>query len=206
MCFAAKWVGRKGVEFWSDLDGHQTMIQKAWDLLNEADAVLHYNGARFDIPHLQREFMEAGFTPPSPFKQIDLLKTARTKAKFLSNKLAFVAPRLGQKGKVKHEGFGLWLKCMDGDEAAWKRMRSYNIRDVTELEELYTTLLPWITTHPSHGAQTGTDVCPRCGSEERRKDGFYYTAIGKFQQYQCKVCGGWSKDSKRLEATSLVAV
>lgn len=195
--FAAKWLGEKGTKFYSDFhDGHDEMVGEAWTLLDEADAVLHYNGRRFDIPHLQREFMQGDLAPTSPFKQIDLLEAVKKQARFFMNRLAHVAPQLGLKGKVEHEGFPLWLKCMEGDEAAWKRMKKYNIRDVTELEDMYNLLLPWIPSLPSHAAFTGENVCPKCGSKELRPNGYAYTNQSKFQRYQCKSCGGYHRSTK----------
>lgn len=207
LCFGAKWLGEMKVEFWSDQNGHDRMVNKAWELLNEADAVLHYNGTSFDIRHLQREFMEAGLNPPSPFKQIDLLKVVRRQARFISNKLAHVAPQLGLHGKIDHGGYmDLWRGCRDGDPVAWRKMRRYNVRDVTELESLYTLLLPWIPNHPSHAAESGADVCPKCGSADLRCEGYATTQLGKFQKYQCKHCGGWSRSNKRESGAGLVQV
>ena len=37
---------------------------------------------------------------------------------FQSGKLAYIGPLLGIGGKVKNEGFELWLKVMAGNEAA----------------------------------------------------------------------------------------
>lgn len=205
ICFAAKWVGIPGVEFYSDFhDGHETTIIRAHEMLDEADAVLHYNGARFDIPHLQREFMEAGMKPPSPFKQIDLLRTMKKEAKFISNKLAFVAPRFGLRGKLQHEGFALWVKCMEGDERAWKRMQKYNIRDVTELEKLYMKARPWIRSHPSIAAFTGENVCPKCGSPKLQRRGYAVLSTGKYPRLHCQGCGAWSRGTKRVNATEVV--
>lgn len=207
LCFAARWVGEKGrVEFWSDLDGHDVMIQRVWELLDETDAVLHYNGVSFDVPHLQREFMEAHKLPPAPFKQIDLLKAVKAKGRFLSNKLAHVAPQLGLKGKVEHEGFGLWKKCIAGDEKAWRRMRRYNIRDITELEKLYFEIRPWIPGHPSFGAHSGLNVCPKCGSGDLESRGFALTTTGKYQRYRCGGCGAWSRNTHRVEKTEIAQV
>lgn len=126
MSFAAKWYGEPNSKtvFYSDFhDGHDAMLWKAHDLLDEADIVMHFNGRKFDIPHLQREFMENAMLPPAPYKQVDLLEVVKKQARFFMNRLAHVAPQLGLKGKVEHEGFPLWLKCMDGDAAAWKRMK-----------------------------------------------------------------------------------
>lgn len=205
-CFAAKWVGDRKIEFRSDfVDGHEPMLKRIWELLDAADAVLHFNGESFDVPHIQREFMEAGMPPPSPFKQIDLLKTVRRKARFLSNKLAHVAPRLGLQGKVENGGFRLWLRCLDGDEKAWRLMRRYNIRDITELEKAYEVLRPWVVSHPSYGALSEEDVCPRCGSGELHWRGYVTTAVSKFRRFQCQGCGGWGRSTVRESKTGLVA-
>src|SRR5690606_29962163 len=75
ICFAAKWKHIDETMFYSTFhDGKDVMIEQAHIMLDHADAVIHFNGARFDIPHLNREFVEAGLTPPSPYAQIDLLK------------------------------------------------------------------------------------------------------------------------------------
>lgn len=203
MSFSARWLGVKtSPVFHADwTNGHAEMIQEAWTLLDEADAVLHYNGKNFDIPHLQREFMEHGLRPPSPSKQIDLLETVRKQGRFFLNRLAFVAPQLGLKGKIEHEGFPLWTKCIQGDKAAQKRMENYNKRDVTELEELYTQLRPWITSHPSFAAHTGEDVCPKCGSSHIQWRGYAITAQTKFRKFQCQDCGGWGRSTTKESAS-----
>jgi hypothetical protein len=195
--WAAKWYGeRKKIEFQAEWSaGHDAMIERAWELLDEADAVLHFNGRRFDIPHLQREFMQAGLTPPSPYKQIDLLETVKKQAKFFMNRLAHVAPELGLKGKIEHEGFPLWVKCMDGDPDAQRRMELYNKRDVTELIELYDTIRPWIVSHPSFAAHTGEQVCPTCGSKHLNWRGYAMTAQTKYRRFQCQDCGAWGRST-----------
>jgi DNA polymerase III epsilon subunit-like protein len=98
--------------FSSILNGKKTMLKKIHSLLDECDAVIHYNGTRFDIPTLNKEFLEAGMPPPSPYHQIDLLKTSRKEFRFPSNKLDYVARALGLGQKTKHEGFELWIKSV----------------------------------------------------------------------------------------------
>jgi hypothetical protein len=207
ICFAAKWVGEKEVEFRSDHhDGHKRMVRRAHRLLDEADVVLHFNGRRFDVPHIQREFVELGLLPPSPFKQIDLLETVKRQFRFLTNRLAHVAPQLGLAGKEEHEGFGLWLKCMGRDRDAWERMRSYNIRDTLLLEEAYGLLRPWIMSHPSRAAFAGMDVCPRCGAGALQWRGYAVTATGSYRRFQCKGCGGWGRSTVREGKTRLTQI
>lgn len=199
ICFAAKWIGEKGVKFHSVWDdGRDDMLAAAHALLSEADVVMHYNGRRFDIPHLNREFVLAGMLPPEPFADIDLLTVARSQFKFQSNKLEHVSQQLGLGGKVKHEGFDLWRKVLGGDEVAQRRMRKYNIKDVTLLEDMYEILRPWIKNHPSRPLHDGHGACPVCGSGKVQRRGFAYTKVSKFQQFQCQACGHWFRGTSRV--------
>lgn len=199
MCFAAKWQGARRVEFFSSFhNGKADMVGAAHELLDSADAVCHYYGKRFDIPHLNREFVEAGMTPPSPYKQIDLKQQVARRFKFPSNKLQYVSTALGLEGKVQHSGHSLWVRCMAGDEKAWAQMRKYNKQDVVLLEQMYNRLLPWLTGLPNVALHTAadTDVCPKCGSCDLQRRGFETTSVGRFQRFQCQGCGGWSRSGK----------
>lgn len=202
LCFAAKWHGNKKVEYYDERDGHREMIEEAWRLLDEADWVVHYNGKRFDIPTLYKEFVQYGMPPPSPIKQIDLLQTAKKQFRFPSNKLDYVAQALGLGSKVKHAGFQLWIDCMDGCPKAWKQMKRYNIQDTKLLETLYERLLPWIPQHPNFALYAEIDgdevVCPSCGGKHHQKRGFAYTNVSKFQQYNCQSCGKWFRGRENL--------
>lgn len=212
--FAAKWRGSKRVHFYSDFhNDHPTMVQALFDMLDEADIVVHYNGRTFDVPHANREFLLNGpGVPPSPFQQIDLLQTVRKRFRMASNKLDHITQQLGQAGKVRHTGFDLWRDCMAGDPKAWALMRRYNKGDVTELEELYDGLLPWIMHHPNMsmyspridldpdtGKPMVVDVCERCPDGGRlQRRGYAYTKASKFRRYQCQECGGWSRGKKAI--------
>lgn len=198
LCFAAKWAGDEDVQFFSEWQhGREGMVRAAWAALDNADVVVHYYGSRFDVPHLNREFIEAGLTPPSPYKQVDLKVAVAKRFKLPSNKLEFVSQVLKLDGKVKHEGFGLWKGVLDGEEGARRRMAVYNIRDVELLEEVYERLLPWIPGVPSR-LLYGGDGCPACGSPDIHLVGPYRTKLSAFAQYRCVDCGSFSRDSKRL--------
>ena len=206
MCFAAKWHGDKKVHFYSTHHhGQDAMIHQAWKLLDEADAVVHFNGTSFDIPHLNREFLLAGLTPPSPYKEIDLLRTAKRRFRFFSNKLAHITEQLQLSGKLSHTGFQMWKDAIAGDERAWSLFRRYNIQDVRTTEELYDRLLPWISNHPHVGLYDGVegDSCQRCGGQDLERRGFAYTPLGKFQQFRCRKCGGWSRGNNTLASVDV---
>lgn len=204
LCFAAKWLGEPVMQFYSDhQDGHEAMVRQAWTLLDRADAIIHYHGKRFDIPHLNREFLRLGLSPPSPYKHIDLCQIVKRQMKFPSNRLGWVAKELEFGTKEEHEGFKLWLKCMAGDEEAWKRMRSYNERDVQLTEDVYYRILPWITGHPSHGAYHSAPCCPNCGSVRLQKRGTVTTKVARYARLVCLDCGKWSRASARLDKTAV---
>ena len=51
LCWAAKWLGSDKVIFSSvQKTDPKEMLGKIHALLDEADAVIHYNGTKFDIP------------------------------------------------------------------------------------------------------------------------------------------------------------
>lgn len=196
LCWAAKWYGEEGIMFQSIYEhGKEKMLQTVYHLIDEADAVIHYNGTKFDMPTLNQEFLLAGYAPPSPVKHIDLLKTARQRFRLPSNRLNYVCEYLGLGQKVKHKGMELWRDCMAGDAEAWDIMRKYNIMDVVLLEKVYEKLLPWISNHPNYGLfdDSSAMVCPNCGSHNLHKRGFYDTQTLRYQRYQCQDCRAWSK-------------
>jgi RNase_H superfamily len=201
LCFAAKWLEEDKVFYFSvKKHGKKKMLKAAHKLLSEADAVIHFNGTRFDIPTLNKEFLLNEMAPPATFQQIDLLKTARKQFKFPSNKLDYLAQVLGVGKKIKHAGHELWVKCMAGDLLAWEEMETYNIQDVYLLEKVYFKLQPWIMNHPSHAVFAEADICSNCGGHNLQKRGFSYTQAMKYQRYQCQDCGTWMR-SKKAEKT-----
>jgi DNA polymerase elongation subunit (family B) len=210
LCWAAKWLGEDGVTFSSVMKtSHKNMLKAIHKMLEEADAVIHYNGTRFDIPTLNKEFLKHGMFPPSSYKQIDLLKTARQQFRFPSNKLDYVASSLGLGKKHKHEGHELWVKCMARDVAAWATMEEYNKQDVVLLEKVYYKLLPWIKGHPNinlHNPAHNGIVCSNCGGSHTQRRGFHYTTVAKYQRYQCRGCGTWMRSRVSDKEQQLFAV
>lgn len=200
LCWCAKWLGEPEIFFESvNGIGEKGMASRMHKLMSEADAIVHYNGNRFDIPTLNKDFLLQKLPPPPPSKQIDLLRVVKQKFRFPSNKLDYVAQALGIGKKVKHEGFELWLKCMAGDVKAWERMKKYNEQDVLLLEKLYHKLRPWIKNHPNHSLHADDpDCCPKCGSETYQRRGVERTAACVYRRFQCMKCGGWFRSSSNI--------
>jgi hypothetical protein len=205
LSFAARWIDapKKDIYFASNRDGgHEAMIGLAWDLIDEADALVSWNGRAFDTKNMNREFLLAGMTPPSPAKEIDLMVATKKRFRFVSNKLENVAQELGLGGKVKHSGFGLWIRCMNDEPAAWAEMEKYNKQDVHLLVDLYRILLPWIDNHPNRNLFDG-DGCPACGSTRLQARGTRTTQLGSYQRYQCIDCGKWSSSGKAIHRVDI---
>lgn len=208
LCFGAQWYGESKVHFRSvHHDGREAMLKHLHELMDEADAICGWNSAGFDHPHIRREFMEARMPPPSPTKDYDLMKVAKT-ARWPSNKLDYVAQRLGKGSKVTHEGFALWRKCMAGDDTAWKAMKKYQIQDVKLLVDLYEDLVPWSgKKHPARNVIDGVeDGCPVCAQVDWQRRGYENLTTGKYQKFQCRNCKSWSRSKSSVFSTNMRSI
>jgi hypothetical protein len=194
LCFCAHWHGSREFQFYSEWDdGQQGMAEAALALLNEADAVVTYNGDKYDLPKLRGSIILAGLTPPAPPTSIDLIKTVK-KLGFVMNRLAYIGPLLNAGGKMKHEGFSLWRKVLEGDENARKRMTRYCIQDVKVLVKLYERIKPFISNHPHLGDNKG--ACGSCGSDHVQLRGWRRTKFFKVRRMQCQDCGSWADGAR----------
>jgi uncharacterized protein YprB with RNaseH-like and TPR domain len=169
------------------------MVRAMHAMLCEADAVVTYNGDKFDIPKLDGEFILEGLPPTPKVASIDVVKTVR-KFGFVMNRLAFIGPLLRVGAKVKHEGFGLWRDVLEGNPKARAKMEKYNIQDVVLLEKLYKKIRPYIRNHPQLRAG---DECPACTKKKTHKRGWRYTRTFRIQRNQCSDCGHWFETTRQ---------
>ena len=209
--WAGKVYGTDGVQFASEYhDGRERMLERLWELLDSADVVVGWNSDRFDIPHINREFLQAGLNPVAPYRSVDLMKVVKKNFKFNSNKLDYVAQQLGVGQKVAtHQGRSLWDRCFfnndeDDKRRAWALMRRYNKGDVIITEAVYDAIRGWISNHPPLQLYTGEESCNRCGCRDfqpvaKRS----ITTVSSFEQFRCLGCGGFSKAQKREAGTTL---
>jgi hypothetical protein len=203
LCWAAKWRGESKKVFANYHD--PDFLQKIWNMMDEADAVVHYNGDKFDIPVLNKEFILAGMPPPSPYASIDLYKVVKKKFRFASLKMGHVAQQLGLSQKVAHSGHSLWVGVLQDDDKAWRMMKKYNLGDIVVTEELLERLLPWIDSFPNQNLYVDSDqpLCPTCGSTDLQRRGHSYTRLGRYQRFRCNGCTRWSRSSQRDEGTEV---
>ena len=92
LSWAAKWHGSEECEYSSlrmvghTPSGQRKMLKEIYELLQDADVVVGYNSNSFDLKILNTEFLEQGWSQPSPYKTVDLLRVVRRKFRFTSNK------------------------------------------------------------------------------------------------------------------------
>ena len=198
LCFSYQWEGEDEVGFFSLWDhGHENMIDGAWELLDEADAVITYNGNGYDLPRLNSEFLVQRLGPPSPYHSIDLYQTVSRKFKVLSKSMKHMLDVLSLENKLEHKGMELWTGCMSGNKDDQAVMEEYNIQDVIVMEDLYRELLPWIDNHPNRGLWMptgGEHICPNCGGTELRFKGYKRTRVLSYRQYHCQSCGFYPRE------------
>lgn len=199
LCFAYKWLGQKKIHIHSlpdyplykkDKYDDKELVKKLWSLFDEADVIMAHNGDRFDIKKMNARFIYHGLPPPSTYRTIDTLKTARKVFGLNSNRLDDIAAYLQIGRKLPNTGKHLWLGCMNGDMKAWKKMCQYNKHDVWLLAEVYEKIKAWEPSHPNLAILDGKDgACPTCKSKKIVKWGYIATNARMYQRHRCNNCG-----------------
>jgi len=209
LSWSAKWLGAPESEVMymdqrnaKNVEKDKDILEEMWALLDEAQVVITQNGKSFDQRKLQARFLLNDFDPNSSYKHIDVKIESQRLFGFPSHKLEYMTEKVNKKyKKLKHKkfpGHELWTECLKGNPEAWDEMEEYNKHDVLALEEFFTKIAPWgINVNFNLYTDSEEYVC-KCGSKDHTKNGFYYTAIGKFQRYRCKSCGAESRDRKNL--------
>jgi len=166
------------------------LLHELWNLLNEADIVIAHNGRQFDVPILNGRFLKMNIKPPMPYKIIDTKTAASKHFNLPSNKLDYIAQYLGVGQKIETD-FDLWVRCLNGNNAALNEMMIYNINDVKILEDVYLAMRPYIQPHPNLGLYIEDDVecCPCCTSTDISFEGKYVSYASTYSAFRCNSCG-----------------
>ena len=205
LSIAWKWLGDKKANCLTLYDrptvdsyNDKLLVNELWNLLDEAEIVVGFNNKRFDDKMANYFFVKHGMTPPSPYKEVDVMQNAKKYFKFDCNKLDYLGKLLVDGGKTKETYVDFWEDLLEGNRKERKKasegMKKYNIEDVLVTERLYNKLLPWMTNHPNIALYAEQEhICPRCGNDSEfsvksyRRTGMQINAI----QYQCKNCGAY---------------
>ena len=199
LSFAFKWLGEGGIFFERKSkrrNDDRVLVKYLWDLFDNADIIVAHNGDQFDARKATARFLYHNLGPPSPYQTIDTKKVIASISQNYSNALNELGRVYNLGKKIGHGGFGLWLGCMSNDEASWKVMEKYNRHDIELLEKLYYRIRPWIdSVNMTHW---GEARCKYCGGKDLVKRGVRRTNASLFQTYQCKNCGGYPREKKRI--------
>lgn len=206
---AWKWKGQKKIHI-VDMEGQdddRNVVSALHSILDDADIAVTYNGHNFDNKLARTRMLYHGFTPPSPFKDVDVLAQVKRHFALNSNKLDDVCKYFGLPGKLDSGGFDTWYRAYVKQEPlAWLLMRRYNRRDVQILEQLYDLVLPWTDKQPNLAlVEDRPAACPRCGQVEQtlQARGWMYYGVTKRRRFQCLVCGAWCCGRKVESSTGL---
>lgn len=195
-CFGTKNMLKFGLYVHDDTK----MLTAFVEIANKADAVIMQNGNKFDIPTLQWRLNILKLPSLQVLTPIDTLALSKSAFRAPSNKLDYRSDQYGLGGKVKMT-WQDWINTIYDLPGALKKMVTYNIKDVEDLQKIFWRELPYYKKLPfSLGMLVGEDrlACPKCASSSTKKDGLYATGSATKQKYQCVTCGNRWKETRVL--------
>ena len=194
ICICYKWEDSKDIHSlqWDHKQNDKRMLEAFIKVINEADEAIGHNGDRFDLAWIRTRCLFHGIDMFPKYCTIDTLKIARSKFKFNSNKLNYIADFLGIGEKIKTD-YSLWKNIMlHKDPKAMSDMIKYCKKDVSLLEKVYKELSKHTESKTHYGVIFKQDrgSCQECGSDDLRVHRRKVAASGLRKiQLQCATCG-----------------
>lgn len=182
-------------EWKKDINNDYNVVKAAYDILIKCDAHVTHNGKNFDIPLLQSRLLYWGLPTLPKIPAIDTCWIARKKLYLFSNKLEDLCKFLKVKGKLKHEGWDLWVKVSKRQKPSQNKMFRYCKRDVLALESAFKKLRRFVSNLPNYNiykAIKKPKFCSNCGSSKIHSEGTRQTKTKINNRYRCYDCGSWS--------------
>lgn len=201
ICICYKWQGQKTSSLtWDKNHSDKDMLKRFIRIANEADEIVFHNGDKFDLPWIRARCLYHGLDVFPSYTTIDTLKIARSRFRFNSNRLDYIAKFLGIGSKIKTE-FDLWKDVLlKNSPKALKKMTDYCKGDVELLEKVFKKMSNHIPPKTHNGVILGGDRtdCPECGSPTMTISKTRVSAAGtKKIQYQCQDCGKYHTCTSR---------
>jgi predicted PolB exonuclease-like 3'-5' exonuclease/rubredoxin len=193
ICISYKWEHEDIVRnlTWDKNQCDKKMLQDFIKIANKADEIVAHNGDRFDIKKIRTRCIYHRIPMFPNYRSLDTLKKAKSGFNFNSNRLDYIAKFLGVGAKLEHEGFDMWVKCMQGDKKALEDMVKYCDMDIVVLEDVFFVLQNYIKHNAHAGVLTGgyKHECPNCGSDKADLLKNNFTAAGTIKRLmQCNTC------------------
>jgi len=189
ICISYKWEGKKVQHLtWDKNQSDEKMLKEFCKLLIEADESIAHNGDQFDLKWIRGRAIKFGIELPPDILTVDTLKLARSKFRFNSNRLDYLAQYLDVGGKIDTGGFGLWKDIvLNKDKNALKKMVKYCDNDVIILEKVWQKLKPYVPAKTS--VAPNRIKCPECKGDCTISKSRVLASGAKQTQLQCKGCG-----------------
>lgn len=202
ICICYKWEDEKEVHSlnWDSKQNDKAMLEKFINVANVATELVGHNGDKFDLAWIRTRCLFHSISMFPTYTTIDTLKIARSKFKFNSNRLNYIADFLGIGQKIKTE-FNLWKNILlHKDKKAMEDMIKYCKKDVILLEKVFKALNTHIESKSHYGVLFGQykGTCPECGSDDLAGAGRRTTASGVVKlRYQCKNCNKYHQKTDK---------
>jgi DNA polymerase elongation subunit (family B) len=202
ICICYKWEDDDNVHYlnWDSKQSDKAMLKKFIEVANTSDEMIAHNGDKFDLSWIRTRCLFHRIPMFPSYKTIDTLKVSRSKFKFNSNRLDYIAQFLGMGKKIKTE-FSMWKDIfINKDKKAMEKMIKYCKMDVVLLEKVYKELSVHIESKTHYGVLFGQDrgSCPECGSDDLQIAKRRTSATGlKKIQYICNTCNKYCTKSDK---------
>lgn len=203
ICICYKWAGDKKIHslYWDKNQNDKKLLEDFIKVANEADELIGHNGDRFDLPWIRTRCLFHKIPVFPNYTTLDTLKNARSRFRFNSNRLDYIAKFLGIGQKIK-TSFSLWKEVvLNKNNTALEKMIYYCKNDVLLLENVYNRMATYIPAKVHHGVlmNEGKKSCPECGSNKISNVNKRMSAMGVLRiQLQCGNCGKYHTVSQKI--------
>ena len=209
LCCGSKVVGKGKAEVLNILDyldeskdlirAEKRLLKDISTRLLDCDVWLTHYGTWYDTVFVNTRLLYHKLPVlPANFAHLDTWKISRNRLKLRNNRLITISEFLGtkhDKNAIKPEQ---WIRALGGHRKSMDYIVDHCRRDVLVLEEVYERLKPLVLDHPNRGLVDGRGGCGVCGANKLVKRGTHITRCNKYQRYQCRECGSWSKSVKPI--------
>lgn len=193
---------------WDKLDIEKRdyfLIEKISKMICDADVLVGHYSIKFDFLFLQTRCLIHKLPPLPVVPHVDTWRIARYQLKFGGNGMKNIAKGLDLDEKKASLPKRIWRRAHAYDMDALGQISDYCLQDVKTQYEMAKRLFPLAKAIPNANLFTDDVLyqCPSCGSKAVKPNGHYYTKVNRYQRYQCKGCGRWSR-GRRTQISSTI--